>query len=76
MSQDESDPEIFPGKCVARLSDYASIVRRMREGDVNGAFSDYDLNFITWGVAVQAWTRALARDPTLSEKLKRLIKAG
>jgi hypothetical protein len=72
--ENDDDPELFPGRCVARLSDYASIMERMESGDVAGAFSEYDLDFKTWGAAVHAWGKELARDPQLSEKLARWLK--
>jgi hypothetical protein len=70
---DDDDPELFPGRCVARLSDYASIVRRLEGGDVSGAFDAYGLDFTTWGAAVHAWAKALARDPVLAAKLRRIL---
>ena len=69
----EDDPELFPGRCVAKLSDYASIVKRMENGDVAGAFAEYGLDFTTWGAAAHAWAKALSRDPSLSKKLQRLL---
>ncbi len=72
----EDDPELFPGRCVAKLSDYASIVKRMENGDVAGAFAEYGLDFTTWGSAVHAWAKALARDPVLAKKLERLLTEG
>jgi hypothetical protein len=72
MIQDD-DPELFPGRCVARLSDYASIVQRMERGDVSGAFAAYGLDFSTWGSAAHAWAKAMSRDPSLVVKLHRLL---
>jgi hypothetical protein len=75
MNQDD-DPELFPGRCVARLSDYASIVKRMESGDVSGAFDAYGLDFTTWGAAAHAWAKALSRDPSLAVKLERMLTAA
>jgi hypothetical protein len=71
----DDDPELFPGRCVAKLSDYASIVKRMEEGDVAGAFAAYGLDFDTWGAAAHAWAKALSRDPGLTVKLQRLLSS-
>jgi len=69
----DDDPELFPGRCVARLSDYVNIVKRMEGGDVSGVFAAYGLDFNTWGAAAHAWAKALARDPSLAAKLDRLL---
>jgi len=72
----EDDPELFPGRAVARLSDYAKIVKRLESGDVACTFAEYDLDFTTWSAAAHAWGKALSKDRRLLEKLERLLESG
>lgn len=69
----DSDPEVFPGQPVARLSDYVAILKGMQQGDMMGALARYGLDVMSYGTVASAWGAKLAADPVLTEKFSRMM---
>jgi hypothetical protein len=69
----DSDPTVFPGQRVARLSDYVGLMKRMQGGDFNGALAAYGLDMGTYMQVMQAWGTKLGVDPLLNAKFGKMM---
>lgn len=69
----DPDPTVFPGKPVAKLSDYVSMMKKMQGGDFNGALSAYGLDMGTYSLVMQAWGTKLGVDPSLNAKFGKMM---
>ena len=72
-SAGDPDPIVFPGQKVALLSDYVKILKGMQKGDMNGAFSAYGIDIMSYGAIATAWGAKMAADPVLTEKFSRAM---
>jgi hypothetical protein len=68
------DDVVFPGKKVAKLSDYVKIMKKMQSGDFNGALKEYGLDMMSWGTVAMEWGQKLAADATLNAKFSKLLQ--
>lgn len=68
-SGDDDDPVVFPGKPLAKLSDYVAFMKRLQTGDMMGALSAYGLDMMAYGAVAQEWAAKLGSDPTLMARM-------
>jgi hypothetical protein len=71
----DADPEIFAGKPLPRLSDYARVMKSMQSGNVQGALGAAGLDMATYGQVAMAWGQKLAQDPVLAARFQKLMTA-
>lgn len=69
----DPDPTVFPGKPVARLSDYVRLMKLMQGGDFNGALAAFGLDMGTYSTVMQAWGTKLGVDPSLNAKFGQMM---
>lgn len=69
----DPDPLVFPGKKLAKLSDYVGLMKAMQTGDMNGALKKYGLDMGGYMQAAQAWGIKLASDPVLNAKFAKMM---
>ena len=69
----DPDPLVFPGQKVQKLSDYVRIMQRMQGGDFTGAVAEYSLDMMSYSSVATAWGAKFAADPSLNEKLSRMM---
>jgi hypothetical protein len=67
------DELVFPGKKVAKLSDYVKIMKRMQTGDMLGALQEYGLGMMDWGTVAMEWGQKFASNPVLSGKMAKMM---
>lgn len=73
---DDDDPVVFPGKPLAKLSDYVAFMKRLQTGDMMGALSAYGLDMMAYGAVAQEWAAKLGSDPTLMAKMTTRMTRG
>lgn len=69
----DADPLVFPGKKLAKLSDYVGLTKAMQTGDFNGALKKYGIDMNGYMQASQAWGIKLASDPMLTAKYAKMM---
>jgi hypothetical protein len=67
------DEVVFPGKKVAKLSDYVKIMKGMQKGDMNGALQAFGLSLMDWGAVATEWGQKFASNPNLNIKLAQMM---
>lgn len=70
---EDPDPTVFPGKPLAKLSDYVGMMKKMQGGDFNGALSAYGLTMATYSQVAQAWGTKFGTDPSLNAKMAAMM---
>lgn len=69
----DPDPVVFPGGKVAKLSDYAGLLKGMQGGDFHGALRKYGLDMGSYTQVAQVWGAKLASDPVLNAKFGKMM---
>lgn len=69
----DDDPEIFPGQSISKLSDYVGFMKKLQQGDMNGALADYNLDMMQYATVAQQWAGKIANDHELAAKFGQLI---
>jgi hypothetical protein len=67
------DEVVFPGKKVAKLSDYVKIMKTMQKGDMNGALQLYGLTIMDWAALAGDWGQKFALNPALNAKMSKMM---
>jgi len=70
----DPDPTLFPGKPVAKLSDYVRLLKGMQSGDMMGALNQFGLSMATYAPVMTEWGQKLQSDPTLNAKMAKLMQ--
>jgi hypothetical protein len=70
----DPDPVVFPGQRISRLSDYVRLLRGMQSGNIAGALASMGLDMNSYGAVASAWGQRLAQDPSLSQKMQRMMQ--
>lgn len=68
-----SDPELFPGQPVARLSEYVKLMRMAQSGQIMQAMSALGLDMNTYAQVMQRWGQKLATDSSLAMRFAQLL---
>lgn len=72
-NNDATDPVIFPGETIERLSQYVDFIRIMQSGDLNGALSKYKLDMITYGEMAIKWSQRMTEDQDLMNRYGQMM---
>jgi hypothetical protein len=70
----DPDPVVFPGQCVAKLSDYVRIMKGMQSGNAMGALAQAGLDMNGYTQVATQWGQAMQRDPSLVAKFHALMQ--
>jgi hypothetical protein len=73
---DDDDPVVFPGKPLAKLSDYVAFMKRLQTGDMMGALAAHGLDMMGYGAVAQEWAAKLGSDPTLMARMTTRMTRG
>jgi hypothetical protein len=69
----DTDPELFPGQPVARLSDYVRIMKAMQTGQGQAVLAEMGLDMTGYAQVAQEWGARMAVDPTLTAKFSAMF---
>jgi hypothetical protein len=67
------DPVVFPGKIIAKLSDYVAVIKGIQKGDMLGTLKKNGIELTSWGTIATEWMTKLASDGKLNEKFTMML---
>jgi hypothetical protein len=69
----DTDPVLFPGERVCKMSDLVGLQRAVQAGDFMGALGRYGIDMATYHRIMSSWSEMVQRDPSLMIKYGMLM---